>query len=587
MLANAYPKYRRRDNGRTAVKGDHVMDNRDVVPYNPGLTKKYHCHLNVEVVASIKAVKYIYKYIHKGHDRAAMELREEGQDEIEEHLNARYVGPAEACWRLFESPLAGKSHNVERLAVHLEDEQAVVFEEGTEAAAAAAAASRDTTLTAWFKLNAADVEARQWTYQEIPEHYRWLRQERVWRKRESLTAAEKVIGRMHGASPGEQERFYLYLVLLGAKGPTSWEDLKHVPDKVAPFWRDVAEARGLVDSDEEYLKALTDVAALKTASRLRIFFAHLVLQCELREPALLWETFAEDMTEDFLRRYHDQSVARSKALYEVQAVLERAGKRLRDFGLPEPEDFDDERFNKRELLAARAFNVSGELRAAADKKKDMREDQAAAFDAVVEALRAQQGGVFFVDGPGGSGKTFLQEALLHHVRGQGDIALPCAWSGIAATLLPGGKTCHGTFGFPVPLPSAEVPSSITWQSGRAAVLRQAALIIWDEAPMSPSEAVDGADALLQDLCEDARPFGGKVVVFAGDFRQVLPVMPHASREQVVSHSLRNHRFWRDGSVQLYPLTGNARAREDAAYADFLLRVGDGVEQTYPVAALIA
>ena len=41
---NAYPKYRRRNNGRTAIKGNHVVDNRDVVPYNPGLSKKYQCH---------------------------------------------------------------------------------------------------------------------------------------------------------------------------------------------------------------------------------------------------------------------------------------------------------------------------------------------------------------------------------------------------------------------------------------------------------------------------------------------------------------------------------------------------------------
>ena len=41
------------------------MDNRDVVPYNPGLSKKYASHVNVEVVKSIKSVKYIYKYIQK------------------------------------------------------------------------------------------------------------------------------------------------------------------------------------------------------------------------------------------------------------------------------------------------------------------------------------------------------------------------------------------------------------------------------------------------------------------------------------------------------------------------------------------
>ena len=55
-------------------------------------------------------------------------------------------------------------------------------------------------------------------------------------------------------------------------------------------------------------------------------------------------------------------------------------------------------------------------------------------------------------------------------------------------------------------------------SGRVELLRQSDLLIWDEAPMSPTEALSGADALLRDLTGFSMPFGGKVVVFAGDFR---------------------------------------------------------------------
>eukprot|EP00973_Karenia_brevis_P064014 8895875-Karenia_brevis.AAC.1 len=61
------------------------MDNRDVVPYNPYLSQKFQAHINVEVVSSIKAVKYLYKYTYKGHDRAELEV---GIDEITDHINA-------------------------------------------------------------------------------------------------------------------------------------------------------------------------------------------------------------------------------------------------------------------------------------------------------------------------------------------------------------------------------------------------------------------------------------------------------------------------------------------------------------------
>ena len=62
------------------------------------------------------------------------------------------------------------SHVVVCLAVHLE-EQRVLFETGKERAALDAASQRHITPRAWFRLNAADPDARQYRYGEIPEHY--------------------------------------------------------------------------------------------------------------------------------------------------------------------------------------------------------------------------------------------------------------------------------------------------------------------------------------------------------------------------------------------------------------------------------
>ena len=74
LLDGMYPRYKRRDTGRNVNKGTARLDNRFVVPYNPALSRKYGCHLNIEVVTSIKAVKYLYKYTYKGHDRVAMDI---------------------------------------------------------------------------------------------------------------------------------------------------------------------------------------------------------------------------------------------------------------------------------------------------------------------------------------------------------------------------------------------------------------------------------------------------------------------------------------------------------------------------------
>jgi len=54
----------------TGLHHHRVLDNRYVVPYNPYLLLRFRCHINVEVCATIKACKYIFKYVYKGHDRA-------------------------------------------------------------------------------------------------------------------------------------------------------------------------------------------------------------------------------------------------------------------------------------------------------------------------------------------------------------------------------------------------------------------------------------------------------------------------------------------------------------------------------------
>lgn len=64
---DGYPIYRRRNDGKffTNHRGDR-FDNTHIVPYNLTLATEFDCHINVEICSSIKAIKYIYKYILKG-----------------------------------------------------------------------------------------------------------------------------------------------------------------------------------------------------------------------------------------------------------------------------------------------------------------------------------------------------------------------------------------------------------------------------------------------------------------------------------------------------------------------------------------
>ncbi|XP_070171247.1 ATP-dependent DNA helicase pif1-like [Polyergus mexicanus] len=97
-----------------------------------------------------------------------------------------------------------------------------------------------------------------------------------------------------------------------------------------------------------------------------------------------------------------------------------------------------------------------------------------------------------------------------------------AFTGIAATLLPTGKTVHRTFGLSVPL-FANSSSAIKIQSKKAQYLKETDIYIWDEAPMAPRYALEIMDRTLRDIMNNDFPFGGKIVLLGGDFRQLLPI----------------------------------------------------------------
>ncbi|KAJ1692544.1 hypothetical protein LUZ63_009242 [Rhynchospora breviuscula] len=183
-------------------------------------------------------------------------------------------------------------------------------------------------------------------------------------------------------------------------------------------------------------------------------------------------------------------------------------------------------------------------------------------------------GAFFIDGPGGTGKTYLYKALLAAVRSRKLIAIATATSGAAANNMPGGRTAHSRFKIPLKLEGTPM-CTVSKQSGIAELLRRATLIIWDEASMSKRQAVEALDRTLQDVTDSLHPFGGKIVVFGGDFRQVLPVVRRGTKAQIVDATLPMSPLWT--YIKKIKLTRNMRASSDPWFAQFLLNVGDGTE----------
>ncbi|KAL6140768.1 hypothetical protein ACLB2K_059062 [Fragaria x ananassa] len=205
-----------------------------------------------------------------------------------------------------------------------------------------------------------------------------------------------------------------------------------------------------------------------------------------------------------------------------------------------------------------------------DAVDHLNEDQTFAYQTILSSINCNENAMFFVDGPGGTGKTYLYRALLATLRRNNHIVLATATSGIAATLLPGGRTAHSKFKIPLN-PNASSRCSLSKQSDEAELIRRSTAVICDEAPMMNKFAFEALNRTFRDFTGVDMPFGGKVVIFGGDFRQVLPVVRKGTRSQTVEASLVNSSFWRD--VKILRLRQNMRSINDPDFSEFLLTVG--------------
>jgi ATP-dependent DNA helicase PIF1 len=179
----------------------------------------------------------------------------------------------------------------------------------------------------------------------------------------------------------------------------------------------------------------------------------------------------------------------------------------------------------------------------------------------------------------------MWRTLASALRSKGEIVLTVASSGIASLLLPGGRTAHSKFKIPVPTLETST-CNIEGDSDHAELLRQCKLIIWDEAPMCHRYTFETLDRTLKDLVQtknnSRKIFGGKVVVFGGDFRQILPVVPRGSRSDIVHSSINASHIWTH--CEVLTLTKNMRLMHNAdqanvteieEFAKWILKLGEG------------
>ena len=447
------------------------------------------------------------------------------------------------------------------------------------------ATAEKSTLTAFFRANANPTMAaiaNDLTYQEFPQRFVYNEKEKKWTIRKKGFA----LGRMYFVPPNvNDERFYLRLLLTVAKGPKSFEDLRTLDNITYPTFREACIARGLLNDDGEWRQCLLEASTMQTGAQLRNLFATLLLFCCPTKPELLWNEFCHHICDDL--RYRLQCTGRQDpeemeifdyGLWLIEQILVKTlRKHLEDFpDMPLPNHAWDDEVENPLIGEQLNYNRNRERALAEERIMQLNTEQRDAYDQIIASVESEAGLTFFLNGPGGTGKTFIYNTVCNMVRGNGWIVLCVASSGIAALLLRGSRTAHSMFKIPINL-NQDSTCPIPKEGKLASLIRATRHIIWDKITMQHRHAAEAVDRTCRDILgKHNQKFGGITVVFGGDFQQILPVVYKGTREDVVSASLLRSVLWMD--IKVLKLTRNMRVASDPnaqAFSSWLLDIGHG------------
>ncbi|XP_014666796.1 PREDICTED: ATP-dependent DNA helicase PIF1-like [Priapulus caudatus] len=263
-------------------------------------------------------------------------------------------------------------------------------------------------------------------------------------------------------------------------------------------------------------------------------------------------------------------------------LMSLGGKNLLSFSLPKPQRVNTADTMSREVLRETSYNIPFLHEYVTINEPKLLPDQRDAYNTIVQIITTQKGGIFFLNAPGGTGKTFVTSLLLAKIRTQKNICLAVASSGIPATLLAGGRTAHSTLKLPLNLAQNDTPTcNLSKGSNAAKLLQLVHLIMWDECTMSHKAAFEAVDRTLRVIRGNGKIMGGITFVMSGDFRQTLQI-PKGTRADELKACIKSSYIW--SSVRQLVLSTNMRPHllgepMEREFAAHLLRLDEG---TIPV-----
>ena len=275
-------------------------------------------------------------------------------------------------------------------------------------------------------------------------------------------------------------------------------------------------------------------------------------------------------------------------LNDLHYIFKDQNKTLLEFGYPEAQEVLSE--VERERVKYNPV-LQHELLTKLQRDTPNNEEQEIFYQTIVHAINSIETSKFFLLGQGGCGKTTLAKKVLAFTRSIGQIAVGCASTGLAATNYDDFYTAHGLLCYPViedELLDESEPAQCDFSSNvdRLNLLREARVIIWDEM-------VSNHRALYEAAYNALEGFKGKILICMGDFRQIMPVIKQAERQEVYASCISSSHLWYEFKVlrltinmrlhaisaQLHTLAEDEleHYHNQKSYGEMILSIGEGSE----------
>lgn len=520
------------------------INNSDVVSYNAHLLQKYNAHINVEPCKTSFAAKYLFKYIYKGYDYAKVKVDE--NNEIEHYDVCRYISGMEAMFRIYGQKTAGFSHKIVKLKYHLEND---IFHEHIKKN------GYKSMFIEYFNYNQNHDYCRQFNYLEFATKHIW--KNGTWIKR---TYNKKVLSRLFFSSIKNKKRFCLRILLMHIKGPKSYLDLRTINGILYDSFEKACEAANLLNNSENWHDYFSEIVECQMPKALRKTFYAICANVMISNPRKIIDDFYKYFTEDIAK---DNDVDVRQELYDIlYAELKELKVDIKNLNIfPESYVFKSNELNNKDT---KNCNIEKSLLLLNEKQREF-------YDIITRNIKFNNSRTYFIEGFAGSGKTFLFKTIINWAESN-NIKYKCfAPTGLASLFYDNSSTLHSGFSLPL-LQHEEMESHMDINSQNAQELMKCKFFIIEEISMCIKYMLNSIDRLLKKINRNNLLFGGKTIIFGGDFKQLACVVPKSSEYAIFQASVKNTNFFED--ITRMKLIENVR-QKNKEFGDLLLNIGNG------------